>query len=491
MLWSTIEDFIHKQPEKIAVIGSDISLTWASLYQYTLVMSARLKKENHSVIAFYADNSPAWIVVDLACQLANITFLPLPLFFSDKQLQHAVKQAGSTALLHDNNDRINRLFDLKEADLSLIEPFDLTLYSLNYPSVLLAENTNKITFTSGSTGQPKGVCLSENQQVTVAKSVLARTQLIAPRHLSILPFSTLLENISGIYSPLLGGGTVIAISQDKLGFNGGAGFDIAKLTTTISHYQPSSMILLPELLLSLLGAIKQGWKMPSSLRFIAVGGSKVSASLLQSALLANLPVYQGYGLSECASVISLNACDNNDLSSVGKPLEHVDIVIENDEIVASGNTFLGYIGEPSSGLKDKTYTGDLGFFDKQGYLHITGRKKNVLISSLGRNINPEWLESELLANGLLQQCVVFGDAKPYCIALIMPRNKQTSHHELQQWIDSVNSEFPDYAYIKAWFILPDLLSFRAGLMTSNGRPIRDKIFHHYQTQINRLYKDEK
>ena len=117
MLWSTIEDFIHKQPEKIAVIGSDISLTWASLYQYTLVMSARLKKENHSVIAFYADNSPAWIVVDLACQLANITFLPLPLFFSDKQLQHAVKQAGSTALLHDNNDRINRLFDLKEADL--------------------------------------------------------------------------------------------------------------------------------------------------------------------------------------------------------------------------------------------------------------------------------------------------------------------------------------------------------------------------------------
>jgi len=247
------------------------------------------------------------------------------------------------------------------------------------------------------------------------------------------------------------------------------------------------MILLPELLMALVGAIQQGWQPPKSLQFIAVGGSKVSPSLLQQAQNLGLPVYEGYGLSECGSVVSMNTPNENKSSTIGKVLKRVTVDIEDNEIVVSGNTFLGYIDDPVGWYKQKVYTGDLGFFDDQGYLHINGRKKNVLISSYGRNINPEWIESELLANGLLQQCVVFGDAKPYCLALVWPRQSDTSNGQIQSFLDQVNQMLPDYAQIHSWSRLPEPLSIEKGLMTSNGRPVRDNIYQHYQTTIEQLY----
>ncbi|MDQ7073053.1 MAG: AMP-binding protein, partial [Gammaproteobacteria bacterium] len=157
----------------------------------------------------------------------------------------------------------------------------------------------------------------------------------------------------GIYAPLLSGGSVIAL-QHTLGFNGSSGFDVNKLTTTITDYQPQSMILLPELMQALLGAIKHGWQPPESLRFIALGGSKVSISLLQEAHDLGLPVFEGYGLSECGSVVSLNTPADRLLGSIGKVLKHVSVAIENNEIVVSGNTFLGYIDDVASGNKNKS-----------------------------------------------------------------------------------------------------------------------------------------
>ncbi|NOQ76667.1 MAG: AMP-binding protein [Methylococcaceae bacterium] len=483
-LWKNIESLAEKSAGQIAIIGEERCYTYFELQQAIQDVAQKLTATPHRVIAFYSDNSPAWIVIDLACHLTGITLLPLPRFFSEQQLQHAIQQAGATAVLHHKGDRVEGLVEMiKQRDLVLT----LTLTDIKTTTAQLPEQTAKITFTSGSTGQPKGVCLSEQQQLSVAKSLLQTTKLTAPRHLSILPFSTLLENIGGIYAPLLSGGTIIALSQETLGFNGSNGFELKKLITIISDYEPESMILFPELLLALIGAINQGWLPPKSLQFIAVGGSKVSASLLQDAEKLGLPVYQGYGLSECASVVSLNSPSESRPSSVGKVLSHVNIAIEQGEIVVSGNTFLGYVNEPNSWLNLQVFTGDLGFFDQDNYLHISGRKKNVLISSFGRNINPEWLESELLSNGLLQQCVVFGDAKPYCVALVYPRDITCDNQTIETWIDRVNQSLPDYAQIKKWAYLKEPLSFTNGLMTSNGRPVRNAISHEYSALIEKLY----
>lgn len=487
ILWEKIETFASTQAEHLAVVGIDKAYSWLELYKAIIDVAQQLQIASNKTVAFYAENGPAWVIVDLACQMADVTLLPLPAFFSDQQLMHAIKQAGATAILHNNGDRLSNILALNDQQPITLSSLGLVLSTIDQPEVSLPATTAKITFTSGSTGHPKGVCLSNHQQLCVAQSLLSATALIAPRHLSILPFSTLLENIGGIYAPLLGGGTIIALPASSLGFNGSNGFDLNSLLATISQYQPNSMILLPELLMALVAAISKGWQPPSSLKFIAVGGSKVSASLLEHAQALGLPVYEGYGLSECSSVVSVNSPSDNKLGTIGKVLPHLNVTIEQGEIVVAGNAFLGYINEPDSWSKAKVYTGDLGFFDDNNYLHINGRKKNLLISSFGRNINPEWVESELLSSGLLQQCVIFGDAKPYCVSLVYPRDSNTSEQTIQLLIDSVNQQLPNYAQIVQWIKLTEPLSFANGLLTSNGRPVREKILHHYAKPIEQLY----
>jgi long-chain acyl-CoA synthetase len=487
ILWSKIQYFAKKQPDQIAIIGEKKSYSWIDLSSEVIHLSKQLNGVGHQVVALYADNSPAWVIIDLACKVAGVTLLPLPIFFSDQQLQHAIKEAGVSAILHQTDDSVAQLISPNSGHSKSLESLNLIVTEINQKSVPLPKDTAKITFTSGSTGQPKGVCLSNQQQLTVADALLNATGIAATKHLSVLPFSTLLENIGGIYAPLLSGGVVIALPQAALGFNGSTGLELNTLLAAISQYHPDSMILLPELLMALVGAIQQGWQPPKSLQFIAVGGSKVSPSLLQKAKNLGLPVYEGYGLSECGSVVSLNTPSKTKAGSIGKMLEHLTVDIEDNEIVVTGNSFLGYIDDPESWYKQKVYTGDLGFFDDQEYLHINGRKKNLLISSFGRNINPEWIESELLANGLLQQCVVFGDAKPYCVALVWPRQSDSDDSQIQLFLDQVNLTLPDYAQIHSWSRLSEPLSIEKGLMTSNNRPVRENIHQHYQTTIEQLY----
>jgi len=494
-LWEAICLYAKTKPNESAVIGHDETLTWSALKQRINSFSDELDSFSGQVLALYADNSPDWIAIDIACHIANITLLPLPRFFSKQQLTHAIKESGATAIIMAAADAGD------EGELSGATRGKQVNLSSCYSSLVLSETeqkqvvhipqkTQKITFTSGSTGQPKGVCLSRSSQISTSQALISAIGLSEIKHLAILPFSTLLENIAGIYAPLLTGGQIIALPQNRLGFNGSQGFNLRTLLDVITSYQPSSFILLPELLSAILGAVGQGWEIPESISFIAVGGSKVSQNLLHKAQTVDLPVYQGYGLSECGSVVSLNTPKQSNISAAGQVLEHLKVTIEEGEVIVYGNTFLGYINQKSTWNQNKVYTGDLGFYDEQGYLHITGRKKNVLVSSFGRNISPEWLESELLANGLLSQCVVFGDAAPFCIALITPRHSETCRQDIQRWIDEVNNNLPDYAQVKDWRQPASPLTVEAGLITSNGRPVREKIMQQNQDIIQQFYQGE-
>ncbi len=492
LLWERIQQLASVQPDKtaVAVLGEYEKYTWKALRVEIEQLSQQLQPFSHRVVALYADNSPAWIVIDLACQLAQVTLLPLPAFFSDQQLQHAVREAGACAIIHPQHDRINRLFPCESAINIVFKTLILSLDKVDEPPVSLPVGTDKITFTSGTTGQPKGVCLSHEQQFKVAQSLVETINVTAPKHLSILPFSTLLENIGGIYVPILAGGTIIALPPATLGFNGSNDFDAHRLLEIMDVHQPNTMILLPELLQVLVQAIEQGWQPPNSFQFVAVGGSRVAPSLIEKAQSYGLPVFQGYGLSECSSVVSLNSPREQRISSVGKPLSHVDVRVVDHQVVVRGNSFLGYIHEPESWYQNEVYTGDLGMLDEQGFLHVNGRKKNVLISSYGRNINPEWVESELLTQLPIQQAVVFGDDRPFCIALLYIADKGMDDKSVQACIEQVNHTLPGYAQIKKWIRLNQPLTHADALLTANGRPVRNKIFQHFQHTINTLYEED-
>ena len=430
--------------------------------------------------AIEISNSPEWVILDLACQAAGKVLVPVPPYFSPQQRAHLFAEAG-IEYYFSASPVTNHTFSLKEC------PFQrLSLYQLaGSKTPLVPDGTGKITFTSGSTGNPKGVCLSHQSQKVVAESLVNATGIASPRHLCLLPLSTLLENIAGIYAPLMAGGCIVLRRAESLGFEGVSLTSPERMLQSISEAKPSTLILVPELLQLLVSACSQGWQPPASLLFIAVGGATVPAALIKKARDCRLPVYQGYGLSECVSVNTLNTPAKDNIYSAGTALGHNRLVIEDGEIVITGTLFLGYVNMPESFYPTAVYTGDLAV-QTDGFFQIAGRKKNVFINSFGRNISPEWIEGELMATGLFRLVVLTGEARPYCGALLLPYESGLDSKITGQAIAAVNQHLPEYARVKVWQSVPELATDKT-LFTANRKLKRDALASKYQSVIDTMY----
>ena len=174
------------------------------------------------------------------------------------------------------------------------------------------------------------------------------------------------------------------------------GPDVARLLGCVTTARPDSLILVPELLRLLVAAAERGWPAPSSLRFVAVGGASVAVELLERAAAVGLPVFEGYGLSECASVVCLNTPESRRPGSVGRPLPHARVRVgDGGQLMVSGVTMRGYLGDRRARRASEWATGDLGEIDADGYVYVRGRLGNMYITSFGRNVAPEWVEREI------------------------------------------------------------------------------------------------
>lgn len=454
-------------------------ISYGELFEKVEQVRLWLISHQTKVLLLESDNVPEWIYIDLACQQAGVIFVPVPSFFSKSQIDYMIAKVKPDLYIRpsqcssDWSAFVLPCFQYQQIEQTAHEP--------------VPNGTSKITFTSGSTGSPKGVCLSIENQYLVAKSLVERIGIERPNHFCLLSFSTLLENVAGVYAPLMAGGTIYVLTSEQRGFNGAVITSSSKLLSAISASSPTSIILVPELLQFFLHAAMAGWQAPSTFEFIAVGGSKVSPQLIQQAQQIGLPVYQGYGLSECASVVALSDKAHTDLQSTGQILPHLTVNIEHGEVVVTGNSFLGYFGAPDTWYQTQVNTGDLGQLSN-GQLTISGRASNLIINSFGRNISPEWIESELMSTGAFSQVVVFGDARPYLVALVLPREPDTLYHTINDAIERVNKSTPEYAHIKSIHVLSESLSFEQQQLTSNGRPKRQKIYQDYSQEINELYQ---
>ncbi len=467
--------------EKIALESGATQITYAELITAVEVRAAWLQAQGVTRLALLADNGPEWVMCDLACQQADIILIPVPAFFTPSQKAHLLEEAGIEMVLSDR-----RLTD--ESSEPGSSPFDgYVAYRRQVKKrPCIPTGTGKITFTSGSTGTPKGVCLSNLSQHVVARSLVEALSMPEVRHICVLPLATLLENIAGVYAPLLAGGTVVLPPDADRGFSGSRLTAPRDFLSCITATRCESMILVPELLYLMIAASRTGWKIPDSFRFIAVGGATVPAPVIKTARRLGLPVYQGYGLSECVSVTTLNVPGKDNADSAGRCLGHNRLSLEKGEIVARGTHFLGYLNEPDSFYPAEVFTGDLGR-EADGFWYIHGRRKNLIINSLGRNISPEWVESALLATGQFQRAMVVGDGKPWLGALLVPTDHQLSDNQLQQTLDHVNASLPDYARVIVWRRI-SALPEDSGLLTANGKLRRDTVSVFYSSLIDSMYQ---
>lgn len=469
--------------QRIALQDQHQAITYQQLSEHVTLRRDWLAQQEVQRIALCMDNQIEWVLFDIACQALDICCVPVPSFFSAQQLDHLLVSSAIELLLCDNSMR-----PLIQNNQRLT-PFEGIIGQRRYPNLVpqIPLGTTKITFTSGTTGSPKGVCLSTSSQLTVARSLVDAVGLDAPRHLCLLPLATLLENIAGVYAPLMRGGCVYLAQASERGFEGSRLMAPHAMLQLIDQQQPSSLILVPELLSVLIAASQNGWQPPTSLQFIAVGGAKVATQMIQQAHALGLPVYQGYGLSECASVVALNTPQSNAIGQVGKVLEHNQLCIKNHELVVTGNLFLGYLNQPESFYPSAFATGDLAELEN-GWLNIIGRQKNLIINSFGRNLSPEWIEAELLATQLFRHAVVFGEALPNCGAILEPASSIVEEEAIASAIRKVNQTLPDYARLHHWIISTAPFAQIPGLLTNTGKPIRANILAHYRSTIHSLYQ---
>jgi long-subunit acyl-CoA synthetase (AMP-forming) len=226
------------------------------------------------------------------------------------------------------------------------------------------------------------------------------------------------------------------------------------------------------MLTALAAVLERGAHAPKSLKFAAVGGGKVSPALIHRARALGLPVYEGYGLSECASVVALNVPGADRVGSVGRALPHVKARFFEKELHVRKN------GAWHA-------TGDLGRVDRDGFLYIDGRRKHVLITSYGRNVSPEWPEAELLAGPAIVQAAVFGEAQPHLCALVVPAAGAAAA-AVEAQVRAANARLPDYAQIGAWMRADAPFTLQNGFATANGRARREALWKAYGERLDGL-----
>ncbi|CAN5421528.1 hypothetical protein BH09PSE4_BH09PSE4_11420 [soil metagenome] len=464
-LASAIARHAAERPEEVAIDGGAKGrLSWASLASTLPAIAAQLADRYGGTgqpVALRVDHSPAACLLDLALVAAGIPVVQLPPFFTDAQARGVLAAAGCSALITG--------VEMGDSALVIVDRV------LGYPAVSLPLGTSTITFTSGSTGEPKGICLSVSHLGEVARSVVDFLGTAhAGRHLPLLPPGILLETVSGFYATILAGGTYVALSQSEVGFASPFRPKLGRTLAAIVEQRITSLILVPEYLSGLVAAMEaSGVRLPL-LTLVAVGGARIATDVLARAAALGLPVRQGYGLTECGSVVSLERGDEWAPGSVGTALgAHRIEIAEDGEIIVHGTACLGTIGAPREA--GPLATGDLGRIDALGALWIEGRKSALIVTSFGRNISPEWIEALLTGEPAIAQAMVRGEGRPALDALLVPSKPDA---DVEAAVRRVNSSLPTYARIAAWRLVPPFTPTN-GLLTGNGRIKRAAIEQAY------------
>ena len=456
--------------ELLAISDTHGQLSRRELLARVMALAADLKGQPQ-MIGIYAPNGLGWVIAQLACAFAGKIVVPLPTFFSPAQVGHVVRDASVGLILA--CEQTARLAAQSGVPINVI---DIHRSGDGLPDMI--DGFGQIIYTSGSTGRPKGVRHQSGQiGWSVAALAAATGASASDSYLSVLPLSLLLETICSIFIPASLGARVHFDSH--LAERAGRG-DVTGIAKAFENHRPTTSVLVPQLLKYWVAELQAAGQIaPSSLRFVAVGGAPVPKQVADVAWRLGIPVHEGYGLSECCSVVAVNRPGERHPNTVGRPLSGLDVSIDDDEIVVDGPSITdGYLGQVSA--QRPWRTGDLGAIDQNGFLKIYGRKDSLIVTSFGRNISPEWIEAMLLGDLRVAFCAVVGHGEPYLTALIIPSGPgerwfaNASHEDVLGLISGCCSGAPEYGVPQAYVVASFQEAVSNQLLT-NGRPARKQI----------------
>ncbi len=500
-----------------------------------------------------SENRPEWFITDLSIMLSDGITVPAYTTYAENDYNYILNDCTPSVIFVSNNEQFNKLKNIIKDKKFIKKIFSfekLTNIEIEYiylkdliqnkkknipihKSLASRKDPSCIIYTSGTQGNPKGVILSHGGilnncegAIDILKPLLSKEQ---PRFLTWLPLSHSYEHTVQFVQITVAARIFYAESIDKLVKNMGdcspeimtavprfyqnlyqkinASFKKATglkknlifkmLELGLKKIKKENLTIFEKIqdrILEKLVRKKIKSQFGGSLKTFVSGGGALDKEVGYFLNAIGLPTLQGYGLTETSPVVSCNPIDDIRIDTVGPPFKGNEVKIAEDgEILVKGeNVMLGYwnnIEETEKVLKDGwLHTGDIGVFENN-FLKITDRKKDILITPGGDNISPLKIENELVNLEFIDQAVVYGDNKPYLVALLVLNEEfiNITEEEIHNAINNLNNNLSKIENIKKFFLIKEKFSIENGMLTPTLKLKRYKIIKKYKNSFEDLY----
>ena len=494
-----------------------------------------------------------WILLDWAVMSIGAVVVGLYPTSSAKECEYILGHCEAVLAFTEDEEQTRKLVSVRGAlpNLREIIPFDWLeklesdgrLAKHLRPEPVAEDDLATLIYTSGTTGPPKGCMLTHRNLVTAAIRVVEGMNQPDDICLLFLPLAHSYGRLAH-QAASYRGATVALVT------------DVARVPEALATVRPTVLPAVPRVYEKIhanaLGEIERAGGMRSRVGLWALGvggrasragreGARVKGTLALQQRVADrlvfakvrerlggrlrvgisgaaplstdvmeffhalgVPVIEGYGLTETASSATVNEPGDFRIGTVGRPVEDAEVRLADDGeiLIRSPSVFAGYYKEPEATAEALTEdgwlrTGDVGEIDDEGFLRITDRKKDLIITAGGKNIAPQNLENALKTSRFVSQALVVGDRRPYVTALVtmdeaeLASSGRDPQQLVQELVDDVNRDRTRVEQIKRFVILPRDFSQEEGEVTPTLKLRRRVIHEHFADEIERLYAGER
>lgn len=531
-------------------------------------------------VAILAENSPQWVIADLAVLGLGGVVVPLYTTIAAEETAHVLNDSGARLIAVKGAEQLKKILALAPSipRLERIVTLDshaasdpiasaLPISSLEAASASAPmpaidgsrEDLATLIYTSGTTGPSKGAMLTHGNLLGNCEGSLNALELDERDEvLSFLPIAHSFERTAGYYTVAMCGGT-IAYAEG-----------LSQIAQDLQAIRPSVFLVVPRLLevvynrvmrtvddasaprrrlfKTALGIGKRAasyrhrgapvpahLEIPMSLfrrlvfarirsifgdrmRYLISGGAPLPVEIFEFLAAAEVPIFEGYGLTEAGPVVSVNLPGRTRIGTVGQPLINVEVKTAGDgELMVRGpNVMKGYFGredDTREALDENgwLHTGDIARIDADGYIAITDRKKEIIVLSGGKNVSPANLENRLMSDPWVAQACIIGDRRKHLAALIVPHfenlaaelkrdgmgaktpeelvNEPALKALFQRRLRDLNRTLADFEAISAFTLVAHPFSQDNGELTPTLKLRRRVVMAHYREQIEAMYRD--